>query len=73
MMNICWKYFVPVSFACIMGLLVYMPLAPWGSTQSLVVRFLMTGVLVAIKVAYFRRVFYHIRAAGDKIYIKAAV
>jgi NADH-quinone oxidoreductase subunit H len=63
MMTLCWKYLVPVVFACTFLILGWMIVLPWESTAALVVRILMSLSGAGIVVAYFARVRYNLRAA----------
>jgi len=75
MMNICWKYLVPTSFVCIIGVLIWMviPWLRWESTGGLIVRILMTLLGTFIAGLYGWRIYYNIRASRDQIYLKFRV
>ena len=73
MMTMCWKYLVPISFACSMGVILWMWVLPWDSTFALILRIAMSLGGAALVVVYFARVRYNIHQAKDKVYIKFAV
>ncbi len=73
MMTLCWKYLVPISFGCSMGVILWMWVLPWDSTVALILRLAMSLGGAALVALYFNRVRYNIRQAKDKVYIKFAV
>jgi NADH-quinone oxidoreductase subunit H len=53
MMNLCWKFFIPISFACFVGVLGYVWLVPhWA---QLAVRFATFAVGGLVPLYYFFR------------------
>jgi NADH-quinone oxidoreductase subunit H len=83
MMTLCWKYLVPVVFACTMLILGYMLVIPWnnptpgafnlGWTIGLVVRVGMFLFSLMLVLSYVRRVRYNLRMAKEKIDLNFAV
>lgn len=58
LMSLCWKYFVPIAFVCLIGNAVWMVLLPEG---SLFVRYLLFFGAVATILYFFYRVIYQLR------------
>ncbi len=56
LMVTCWKYLVPLSLACILGVLVLMLLIPEGSLVDMLLRVVMLAVGLAIAITYLRKV-----------------
>ena len=73
MMTMCWKYLVPIAFGGSMLVILWMWVLPWDSTPALIARILMTIFGAGLVFTYFARVYYNIRQAKDKVYIKFAV
>ena len=73
MMTLCWKYLVPVVFACTFLILGWMLILPWESTVALVLRiiFAMGGGLLLIR--YALRVRYNIKSAKAEVDFNLAV
>ncbi|OGQ90001.1 MAG: hypothetical protein A2289_22130 [Deltaproteobacteria bacterium RIFOXYA12_FULL_58_15] len=68
MMTICWKYLLPLTFACLFLILGWMIVLPWESTAALVVRIVMALAGAVLLALYAWRVRYNIHSAGDKVY-----
>ncbi len=60
MMTMCWKYLVPISFANLLGVVVWMTIWP---EDTMIGRGIMFLAGVGIVLLFFRRVFFHIRRA----------
>ena len=73
MMTMCWKYLVPITFACNMLVILWMWVRPWEATASTVLRSIMSLGGLLVLGAYMARVRFNIRQAKDKVYIKFAV
>jgi NADH-quinone oxidoreductase subunit H len=73
MMTLCWKYLVPIVFACTFLMLAWMILIPWESVHGLVVRCLMAAFGSFVLIAYVRRVRFNLREAKERAYFKFAV
>ena len=56
LMVTCWKYLVPLSMACILGVLVLMVLVPEGGIVDMVIRAVMLAIGLAIAITYLRKV-----------------
>jgi len=63
LMNLCWKYLVPISFICILGVAVWMLLPPVLSTISGILLSLL-GFGLAVRMLLRAR--YNLRQAGEK-------
>jgi NADH-quinone oxidoreductase subunit H len=73
MMTMCWKYLVPITFACNMLVILWMWVLPWEATASMVLRIIMSLGGLMVLTAYLVRVRFNIRQAKDKVFIKFAV
>ena len=67
--SLCYRYLLPLAFACLLGNALYVALVPLGSTADLASRGIMTALGFALVVLFVRRVFFHIRRVGDRISI----
>jgi NADH-quinone oxidoreductase subunit H len=56
LMVTCWKYLVPLSIVCILGVLVLMITIPEGGVVDILLRILMIAIGCAIAVVYVRKV-----------------
>jgi len=66
LMGMCWKYFVPIGFVCVLGNAVWMVMLPEG---SLFMRyFLFFGAIVTIGY-FFYRVAYQIRFSRATVHL----
>ncbi|HNW61018.1 MAG TPA: NADH-quinone oxidoreductase subunit NuoH [bacterium] len=72
LMLMCWKYFVPIGFVCLLGSALCVVLPQTGLWQWfwLGMRLLLTGLGFAIAIGLIWRAFYNLRAMKDKVYIK---
>jgi NADH-quinone oxidoreductase subunit H len=68
MMSICWKYLLPITFACIFLTLGWMIVLPWESAAGLGVRAGMVLFGLALILLYARRVRYAIDNANEQAY-----
>ncbi len=67
LMRLCYRYLIPFAFVCLAGNAFYLLTVPSGSMGDIVVHLLTTALGFLIVLIFFRRVFYHIRHAGDTI------
>lgn len=56
LMNVCWKYLVPLTFVCTAGVLVLLPLVPEGSPLDWVLRLSLLAFALGALVHYVRRI-----------------
>ncbi len=63
LMNLCYRYLVPISFLCLLGTAVYMMLVTAGSLTDQLVHLGTTGFAALLGVIFIWRVFFHIRHA----------
>ena len=73
MMVVCWKFLVPIVFACTFLMLGWMLFIPWESTAGLVVRIVMTLMGTGLVLAYLNRVRYNVKASKRKVDLNFAV
>jgi NADH-quinone oxidoreductase subunit H len=72
LMVMCWKYFVPIGFICLLGSALF-TILPQGSAWNwfyLSMRLVLTALGFGIAIALIWRSIYNIRALDDKIYLK---
>jgi NADH-quinone oxidoreductase subunit H len=65
LLEMCWKYLVPLSFACLLGVMVWMWAVAAGSLIDLAMRLVMTCLGVAGLLQYARRVRFNYMADRD--------
>lgn len=58
LMEICWKYLVPVAFVCVLGVSLWMILFPEGLTW---VRYLLSALAFWVILYYFYRVYWQLK------------
>lgn len=66
LMGMCWKYFVPIGFACLIGNAVWMVLLPEG---SLFMRYLLFFGAVATGLYFFYRVAYQLKFTRSAVHV----
>jgi NADH-quinone oxidoreductase subunit H len=64
LMNMCWKYFVPIGFVCVVGVALWMIFLPQGAPW---VRYLLTALAGLTMAYYFYRVYYQIKVSHSEI------
>jgi NADH-quinone oxidoreductase subunit H len=71
LMVMCWKYFVPIGFICLMGsaLFAILPQAGGWYWFHISLKFALTLLGFGMALALVGRSFYNIRALKDKIYL----
>lgn len=65
LMSMCWKYLVPLAFACVFLVAVWAWAVPAGSIVDLATRAIMTLIGCAIAVQFFRRTRYNYMVDRD--------
>ena len=72
LMIMCWKYFVPIGFTCLIGsaLFVILPITDSWSWFYLTLKFVLTTLGFGLVAALIGRSIYNIRALKDKVYLK---
>jgi NADH-quinone oxidoreductase subunit H len=72
LMVMCWKYFVPFGFLCMMGSALFVLLAqsPLGETVHLVIRLALTGLGGLVAVLFIWRTIQNVRELQDPFYFK---
>ena len=72
LMLMCWKYFVPIGFVCLLGSALFVVLPSTGVWHWiwLGMRLILTGLGFAIGFGLIWRALFNIRAMGEKVYIK---
>jgi NADH-quinone oxidoreductase subunit H len=66
MMNMCWKYLVPASFAAVLFVAVWMLIVHAVPAVGLVMRLVLTAAAAAGVVMFVLRVARNLRDTGDK-------
>jgi NADH-quinone oxidoreductase subunit H len=64
MMNVCWKYLVPIAFLNIVGTAVWMMLFPQGQLPAIAASIIMLVIALAILVTFVRKVIANLRQVG---------
>ncbi len=67
LMNLCYKFLVPIGFFCLLGNALYMLLIPRHSMLDKVSYFSTALIGLFIIAVFFNRVFFHLKRAGVKI------
>jgi NADH-quinone oxidoreductase subunit H len=67
LMSLCWKYMVPLSFACVVGTAAWMLIWPQGNRPVSMLMFVVGLVILGF---FFKRVGYQIRHARPVLYLK---
>jgi NADH-quinone oxidoreductase subunit H len=72
LMVMCWKYFVPIGFVCLMGSALFTILPQSGGWHwfYLSIQLVLTVLGFSIAIALVWRSIFNIRALDDKIYLK---
>jgi NADH-quinone oxidoreductase subunit H len=66
LMAACWKYLVPLTLVCVVGVACWVVFVPEGGIVDLVVRAVMTLIGLAIVVQFIRRVRFNYSVDRDK-------
>ena len=66
LMVMCWKYFVPIGFVCVLGNALWMLLLPQG---SLFVSYLLFFAALAVVGYFFYRVAFQLRYSKAEIHL----
>lgn len=64
LMELCWKYMVPVGFVCVLGVALWMIFFPQGVAKM---RFLLTALAAGVIAYYFYRVYFNFRASRAEL------
>jgi hypothetical protein len=67
LMSLCYKYLMPLSFACLGANALYLLVIPENSLAHKLVGYVTAAVGGFLVILFFRRVFFHLRRAGEKI------
>lgn len=70
LMEVCWKYLVPIGFVCVIGVALWMILFPEGAPT---VTYLLTGLGALVMLYYFYRVFWQIRFTKSQVQLNPFV
>src|SRR5437660_2923653 len=66
MMDMCWKYLVPVSFVSVLFVAGWMLIVRSAPAVGIAMRFLLAGAAVVVVVLFVQRVAHNFRDTGDK-------
>lgn len=69
LMNVCWKYLVPIGFISSIGVLFWMYFIPQGSTGDYLTRYIMFGIGVIIMALFFYKVIKNIITMKQKVHL----
>jgi NADH-quinone oxidoreductase subunit H len=72
LMAMCWKYFVPIGFVCLIGSAFFCIMPEnglWGGIH-LVIRLILTAIGIGAVLLLLRRSWFNIRSMKDPIYLK---
>jgi len=64
LMTLCWKYLVPITFANLIGAMIWFVLFPNGLA---IMRFAMFALGVAVTIYFFSRILFHLRRARPRL------
>lgn len=67
LMGVCYRYLIPLGFACLLGVALYVLAVPRGSALDQAVHALTALGGGAVLVIFFRRVAHHARSVGEQI------
>jgi len=70
LMNLCWKYFVPISFVNIVGTAIWVAVWPEGNP---VVAYLMLAATVTVGALFIWRVVYYLRRSRMELYLHPTI
>ena len=73
MMELCWKYLVPLGFVCLMGTAAWETLVPPGHPAALAVRFALFAIAVFVVARFIVRVRYTLRETQARIRLNPIV
>jgi len=73
MMELCWKYLVPLGFVVLMGTAVWETFVPVRGPVVLALRIALFGVALAVVVRFMLRVRYNLRQAGARVHLNPIV
>lgn len=70
LMDLCWKYLVPIAFVCVLGVALWMIFLPEGAPW---VTYLLTALAAWVVLYYFYRVYWQIRFTKAEIQLNPFV
>jgi NADH-quinone oxidoreductase subunit H len=70
MMSLCWKYFVPISFLCIIGTAVWVVVFPDGAP---IVPWVLFALALLILGVFIQRVSHYARRSRMELYFKPTI
>jgi NADH-quinone oxidoreductase subunit H len=70
LMEVCWKYLVPIGFVCVMGVALWMIAFPGGVPW---VTYLLAAGAGAILLYYFYRVYWQLKFTKAEVYLNPFV
>ena len=73
MMELCWKYLVPLSFVNLMGTAAWVALVPPGGVLAQAVSLALFGVSLAVAVLFVVRVRHNFKDTGAELYLSPFV
>jgi NADH-quinone oxidoreductase subunit H len=70
LMMLCWKYFVPISFANMIGTAVWVAIWPDGNS---VAGYIMFALGIVVAVVFIRRVIYYVKRSRMELYFNPTI
>jgi len=67
LMGLCYRYLIPIGFACLLGNAAYLLLVPAGSLADNVVHWATAAFGLLVLALFFWRVGYHLRRSGERL------
>jgi NADH-quinone oxidoreductase subunit H len=70
LMSVCWKYFVPISFANMIGTAIWVAIWPDGNN---VMGYLMLAAGIVLAILFIQRVIYYLRRSRMELYLRPTI
>jgi NADH-quinone oxidoreductase subunit H len=67
LMGVCYRYLIPIAFACLLCVALYVLAVPRGGLLDTAVHVLTAAAGGVVLVIFFRRVAHHARSVGDRL------
>jgi NADH-quinone oxidoreductase subunit H len=67
MMDVCWKYLIPISFVNLIGTAAWMMIVPRGQVPAIVASAIMVVLTLFVLVTFVRKVLANLRSVGGRL------